>query len=221
MSRIGDSMAIQSMAVQHPSSSATDAPPAAPHRESKTRWPDPFRGGPARKGARRETMWRRIGITCAVASSLASAPVPTAASAVVYAMAGTERFAIERAIAGAALRLDKAECQRVLTDFTDPSGRTLAENLAALGKTPAEFFNELFWVDDRDTLCCRRRCALAFTAPGYRVIRVCGRRFAEVSLGSPIYGDAVFIHEMLHALGLAENPPRSVDITRRVIARCS
>jgi len=165
-------------------------------------------------------MWRNIAVGCAFAGSLA-APAPTAASAAVYAAAGTERFAIERAIAGAVQRLDKAECQRILTDFTDPSRRTLAENLAELGKTPAEFMNELFWVDDRDTLCCQRRCALAFTAPGQRVIRVCGRRFAQVSLSRPIYGEAVFIHEMLHALGLGENPPRSSDITRQIIARCS
>jgi hypothetical protein len=50
---------------------------------------------------------------------------------------------------------------------------------------------------------------------------VCGRRFAEVSLSRPVYGDAVFIHEMLHALGLGENPPTSSVITRQVIARCS
>jgi hypothetical protein len=166
-------------------------------------------------------MWRRIALVCAVASALAGTPAPTAESAVIYAAAGTERFAIERAIAGAAQRLDNVECQRVLTDFTDPSGRPLAENLAELGKTPAQFFYELYWLDDRDTPCCLRRGTLAFTVPGQRVIRVCGRRFAQVSLSRPIYGDAVFIHEMLHALGLAENPPSSTVITRQVIARCS
>jgi hypothetical protein len=169
-------------------------------------------------------MWRKMAITCAVASTLASAPAHaarSAASAAIYAAAGTERFAIERAIAGAVQRLENAECQRVLADFTDLSGRTLAEKLAELGKTPAQFMNELYWIDDRDTPCCLRRGTLAFTAPGQRVIRVCGRRFAEVSLGRPIYCDAVFIHEMLHALGLTENPPSSSVITRRVIARCS
>src|SRR4029453_12820516 len=143
-------------------------------------------------------MWRRIAVSCAVVSSLASAPAPEAAT-VVYAAAGTERFAIERAIAGAARRLDNAECQRILTDFTDPSGRTLADNLAEIGKTPAEFMNDLSWVDDRDTPCCLRRGTLAFTGRGQRVIRVCGRRCGGLSLSRPIYGDAVFIHEMLHA----------------------
>jgi hypothetical protein len=169
-------------------------------------------------------MWRRTAATCVVVSALAGAPAPSAASPkspTIYAAAGTERFAIERAIAGAVQRLENAGCQRLLTDFTDASGRTLAENLAALGKTPAEFMHDLYWVDDRDTPCCVRRGTLAFTAPGQRVIRVCGRRFAEVSLSRPIYGDAVFIHEMLHALGLTENPPSSSVITRQVIARCS
>jgi hypothetical protein len=31
---------------------------------------------------------------------------------------------------------------------------------------------------------------------------------------------AAFIHEILHTLGLEENPPSSSQITRRVLARC-
>ena len=75
--------------------------------------------------------------------------------------------------------------------------------------------------DDRETSCCVRGGTLAFTAPGQRVIRVCGRRFAAHSMTRGAYGDAIMIHEMLHALGLGENPPTSGDITRQVLARCS
>ena len=166
-------------------------------------------------------MWRTIAVTCGVVSCLATATSGSTAAPVISAMAGTERFAIERAVAGAARRLAEPECQRVLTDFSDPSGRTLEENLAALGKTPVEFFNELYFVDDRDSTCCRTRRAIAFTAPGHRVIRVCGPRFAAVSMSQGAYADAIMIHEMLHALGLGENPPRSRDITARVLSRCS
>jgi len=168
-------------------------------------------------------MWRTIAIACGALSCLATAATSAPASSappVINAMAGTERFAIERAIAGAARRLAEPECQRVLEDFADPSGRTLAENLAALGKTPVEFFNELYFLDDRNATCCLQRRAIAFTAPGHRVIRVCAPRFAQVSLSQGAYAEAIMIHEMLHALGLHENPPRSRDITARVIARC-
>jgi len=33
-------------------------------------------------------------------------------------------------------------------------------------------------------------------------------------------GSTALIHEMLHALGLHENPPSSLEITRHVVARC-
>jgi hypothetical protein len=34
------------------------------------------------------------------------------------------------------------------------------------------------------------------------------------------YAGAVVIHEILHTLGLSENPPSSKEITDRVLARC-
>ena len=166
-------------------------------------------------------MWRTVAIACGVVSCLGTATSGSAGAPVINAMAGTERFAIERAVAGAARRLANPACQQVLSDFVDESGRSLADNLADLGKTPVEFFNELYIFDDRDAPCCLTRRALAFTAPGHRVIRVCSRRFAAVSLSRSAYGDAIMIHEMLHALGLGENPPRSRDITAKVLARCS
>jgi hypothetical protein len=158
-----------------------------------------------------------FGVTISVAAVPAGA---TSDAPTIHFLAGTERFAIMRAIDGAARRLAVPECQRVLTDFTDPEGRTLAENLARRGKTPIEFFNSLYLWEDRETPICLRRGTLAFTAPGQVVIRICSRRFKEVSMDQPRYGDAILIHEMLHALGLGENPPRSRDITRQVLARC-
>jgi len=165
-------------------------------------------------------MWRAIAIACGVTSCL-TIPAGTSAEPMIRLFVGTERFAMMRAADGAARRLATPECQRVLDDFTDPSGLTPAGKLAQLGKTPIEFFNALYFTDDRETPCCLRRGTLAFTAPGQRVIRICGRRFAAVSFANPAYGDAVLIHEMLHALGLGENPPSSTDITRQVLARCS
>ena len=167
-------------------------------------------------------MWRALAFGCGLAVFVAAVPAGAAGGApTIHFFAGTERFAIMRAIDGAARRLAAPECQRVLSDFTDPEGRTLAENLARRGKTPIEFFNSLYLFEDRETPRCLRRGTLAFTAPGQIVIRICSRRFKEVAMDQPRFGAATLIHEMLHALGLGENPPRSRDITRQVLARCS
>jgi hypothetical protein len=67
-----------------------------------------------------------------------------------------------------------------------------------------------------------RQClggALAFTTPGSRVVRVCGDELMRPSR-HPDDIVAMVIHETLHTLGLPENPPSSVEITRRVLARC-
>jgi len=165
-------------------------------------------------------MWRILAIACGVIGCLATVRAESIAEPIIHAFAGTERFTILRAVDGALRRLGRPECQRLFTDFTDLEGRTLAENLTTLGKTPIEFFNELYFTEDRVTPCCLRRGTLAFTAPGQRVIRVCPR-FSSVSLENAAFGDATLIHEMLHALGLGENPPKSSDITRQVLARCS
>jgi hypothetical protein len=36
----------------------------------------------------------------------------------------------------------------------------------------------------------------------------------------PTHVVAAFIHELLHTLGLGENPPPTQDITRRVLQQC-
>jgi hypothetical protein len=47
-----------------------------------------------------------------------------------------------------------------------------------------------------------------------------GHALDAAASGHPEEAEAALIHEMLHTLGLGENPPRSRDITARVRARC-
>ena len=61
---------------------------------------------------------------------------------------------------------------------------------------------------------------LAVTEPGSRVVFICPTAFVEAVSGKPEQAEATLIHEMLHSLGLGENPPRSRDITERVLFRC-
>ena len=131
------------------------------------------------------------------------------------------RFAVQRAVDGAVRRLANPACQMVLADFSDPSGQSLAATFAAAGKDPASFFAPVRFVDDRDAAQCRQGSTLAFTAPGARVIHICGRRFRERSVRDPTMVEIIVIHEFLHGLGLSENPPTSEAITAQVAARCA
>jgi hypothetical protein len=56
--------------------------------------------------------------------------------------------------------------------------------------------------------------------PGSRVVQVCGRRFGAVARRNPRLAEASVIHEMLHSLGLGENPPDPQVITGRVLDLC-
>ena len=60
----------------------------------------------------------------------------------------------------------------------------------------------------------------AFTTPGSRVIRLCVGALKQTWQEKPEHAVANFIHEMLHTLGLGEDPPSSAEITRRVAAAC-
>jgi hypothetical protein len=64
------------------------------------------------------------------------------------------------------------------------------------------------------------RCAVpgsfAFTAGG-AVVFICGRNFHSER---PSHRAVALIHEMLHTLGLRENPPSPAEITAQVELRC-
>jgi hypothetical protein len=66
---------------------------------------------------------------------------------------------------------------------------------------------------------CRDRGVLAYTVPGSRVVRVCPL-LADLVQRSRIDAEIAVIHEILHTLGLTENPPRSSEITAQVLSRC-
>jgi hypothetical protein len=129
---------------------------------------------------------------------------------------------MERVMAGARRRLAEPECQALFTDFADRNGRTLAAVLQASGWTPVEYLDLLVFVDANISADCRgARIRIAVTAPGSRVIHVCSRRFVAYFMQDTSAGEILLIHELLHTLGLGENPPSSDEITDRVNARCA
>jgi hypothetical protein len=135
-------------------------------------------------------------------------------------LTGAAGTTVGAALRGAMRRLARPECQRLFNDFTDRAGRELTVSLAASADSPADLLAALYFVDGDDTIRCRAGGMTgAFTRPGSRVIHVCGHRFVQFA-GNTKGGEMLLIHELLHALGLGENPPTSQRITHAVLSRC-
>jgi hypothetical protein len=56
-----------------------------------------------------------------------------------------------------------------------------------------------------------------FVCPAEREAR---SRLARLEFQGGSLAEAMVIHEMLHTLGLGENPPTPFEITERIRARC-
>ena len=127
--------------------------------------------------------------------------------------------AVRRAVHGAALRLGDPACARVLTDFRDRQGRPLRDNLQKQDADAASYVRRVFFYDGSGDARCRRPGVYAFTAPGSRVVRACPA-LGWLAGTEGERAEAVVIHEVLHTLGLEENPPTSEQITAAVERRC-
>jgi hypothetical protein len=130
------------------------------------------------------------------------------------------RLATVTALEEASARFANVGCRNLLTDFEDRDGRSLAERLAELGVDIQPYLAMVTFLDDTR----HQRCTagiVAFTVPGSRVVRVCVDELRRIQREEgPDYLVAVFIHEILHTLGLGESPPSPREITARVLARC-
>jgi hypothetical protein len=126
---------------------------------------------------------------------------------------------LRRAVDGAARLLGEPACLAVLDDFGPGSGRRLRVRLAAESVDPGGYVRRVLFYDGSNEAPCRRPRVHAFTVPGSRVVYACpslGRLAATRS----VEAEAIVIHEVLHTLGLPEDPPASADITAAVLRRC-
>jgi len=155
----------------------------------------------------------------AAALSLSPAVAPSADEASnVRLVHNSERFAVARALESVARNLARPECQALLDEFQDASGRPLRAALEASGRSAPEHLGRLFFYDAPPSFC--RTSTLAATVPGSRAIFVCGARFVRQMRTNPRHAEATLLHEVLHSLGLGENPPSPDSITERVRERC-
>lgn len=166
-------------------------------------------------------------LVLAVAGLAMATPMVKAEQGVRPAVSGVrlqERYSagsVERALAGARRRLRDEECQRIYTEFEDAEGQPLRAALDRAGTTGEEYLDRLFFYDGTRMTQCDRRTVLAFTTRGSRVVFVCAAQFSQAARMDPLLAEAALIHESLHSLGLGENPPTSLAITRVVMARCA
>jgi hypothetical protein len=127
---------------------------------------------------------------------------------------------VRRAVRGASRRLALPACAAILDEFEDGAGRPLRESLEEISLDAPSYARQVLFYDGTNETPCRRNPRLhAYTVPGSRVVRACPS-LAALARADPGRAEAVVIHEVLHTLGLGEDPPSSREITARVESRC-
>lgn len=129
--------------------------------------------------------------------------------------------AARKTLRGASERLGTPACQSVFSDFRDERGLPLTERLGELGQTPQGYLRLIVFLDGGGSPQCGKRGVLAFTSRNSRVVYLCGRDFERAARRDPRETQVTIIHELLHSLGLGENPPSPRDISFQVLQRCS
>lgn len=129
------------------------------------------------------------------------------------------RRATASALDAAVARLERPDCRQILLDFTSGDGQSLDARLTSLQVDVDQYVGMLLFYDGTRSRPCDKGI-LAFTAPGSRAVLVCADQLKQLFVNRPDDVIAALIHEILHTLGLGEDPPSSREITRQVLARC-
>jgi hypothetical protein len=160
-------------------------------------------------------------ITTGLTGQTALGPTgPDPITARIYVSEPYVRDVVGQALRSAAAWLKAPKCQALLTEFSDQRGRALTERLAELRMSLAEYVAALIVEDGERYSRCRDESVLAFTAVGSRIIYVCGPAFVRAARRDAQEARAALVHELLHTLGLGENPPSPRQITYRVKQLC-
>ena len=130
------------------------------------------------------------------------------------------RDAATRALDGASRWLARPKCQTLFVEFKDERNLPLTAKLRELATGPEGYLRMVLFLDGAQSATCRRHGVLAFTARGSRVVYLCGRDFERAWRRDVAEVQATVIHELLHSLGLGENPPSPLAITHRIQQLC-
>ena len=130
------------------------------------------------------------------------------------------RDATRRAVRGASQWLARPKCQTLFLEFKDERQLPLIARLRELETDPEGYLRMVLFLDGAQSATCKRHGVLAFTAQGSRVVFLCGRDFERAWRSNAREVQAAIIHELLHSLGLGENPPSPREITHRIQGLC-
>jgi hypothetical protein len=129
--------------------------------------------------------------------------------------------AVNKSITAAAEKLEDADCHAVLGDFKiGDTGKTPQDTLDGHGVSAKTYVTT--WMRYRNGsgyTTCQDSKNYFFTSPGSRFVYAC-KQFSSVGNTNSSLGGDLVIHEMLHSLGLGENPPVAAEITQKVKDRC-
>ena len=131
-----------------------------------------------------------------------------------------EARSVDFAREGAMRRLREPECQRLLEDFQDADGRPLTVKLASFGVSADQYLATIPFLDGTGRPLCKGGQSQLLTTRGVARIAVCPP-FLQTVDRERVTAEVYVIHEMLHTLGLGENPPSSQEITQRVKRQCA
>jgi hypothetical protein len=134
---------------------------------------------------------------------------------------GFLRVSVKAAVEEAAQRVGLAQCQVLFSEFHDDEGRLLRLRLDESRLPPEEFLRTIRFVSGAGRAPCASSAVLAYSTPGLRTVAVCPDAFNRTQRSNPELASYIVIHELLHTLGLGENPPTSLEITARVRKRCA
>jgi hypothetical protein len=125
---------------------------------------------------------------------------------------------VRRALDEAWRLLGESRCQLLLEEFRDGNGRPLSERLRRLGLDVQRYLGFVVFEDGQQYLQCGD--TFAYTQPGSRIVYLCVRSIESEWRQNRWVLAVNLIHEVLHTLGLEENPPSSAEITERVRTHC-
>jgi hypothetical protein len=131
-----------------------------------------------------------------------------------------ESRSVEFARAGAMRRLREPDCQRLLEEFRGADGNPLTAKLASFGVSADQYLAMIPFLDGTTRPLCKGGQSQLLTARGVARIAVC-QPFLQTVDRERVTAEVYVIHEMLHTLGLGENPPSSQEITQRVKRQCA
>jgi hypothetical protein len=151
-----------------------------------------------------------------------AAKKPPSASKPRVKIPGNSAFYVEWAVVRAGQRLAGERCLALLSEFErEADGQPLAVALEARGVTLEQHLATLEFLDGTWDRACRTGNAFAgLVRSGDNRVFVCPKQFRDLAVDDPVAAEVVIIHEVLHTLGLGENPPTGAAITARVKRRC-